>query len=141
MAKGRQESLEGSLEQQKTVANASSEASVKLRELERDAEAARGVYESLIKRAAETRQQESLQVADARIVNPAVEPLSPVGPRKLKLALIGFAAGFALSFALSALIELHVADLRAAAGDRGPRALAASGERAAAFGPPRRSCR
>ena len=105
VAKGRQESLEASLEQQKTVANASSEASVKLRELERDAEAARGVYESLIKRAAETRQQESLQVADARIVNPAVEPLSPVGPKKLKLALFGFAGGFGLSFALSALIE------------------------------------
>lgn len=106
VAKGRQDSLEASLEQQKTVANASSEASVKLRELERDAEAARGVYESLIKRAAETRQQESLQVADARIVNPAVEPASPAAPKKLKLALLGFAAGFGLSFALSALIEL-----------------------------------
>lgn len=106
VAKGRQESLEASLEQQKMIANASSEASVKLRELERDAEAARGVYESLIKRAAETRQQESLQVADARIVNPAVEPALPVAPRKLKLALFGFAAGFGLSFALSAVIEL-----------------------------------
>ena len=98
VAKGRQDSLEASLEQQKTIANASSEAGVKLRELMRDADAARGVYESLFKRAAETRQQESLQIADSRIVNHAMQPFSPVSPRKLKLAVIGFAAGFVLSF-------------------------------------------
>lgn len=106
VAQSRLEQLEAGLEQSKTVANASSEASVKLRELERDAEAARTVYESLIKRAGETKQQESLQIADSRIVNPAVRPFSPVAPKKLKLALFGFAAGFGLAFVFSALIEL-----------------------------------
>lgn len=106
VAEGQLAQLEASLEQSKSVANASSEAGVKLRELERDAEAAKSVYESLLKRAAETRQQESLQVADSRVVNPAVVPFSPISPKKLRLALLGFAAGFGLTFMLSALLEL-----------------------------------
>lgn len=106
VTQGQLETLESSLEQQKSVANASSEAGVKLRELSRDAEAAKSVYEGLLKRAAETRQQVSLQVADSRIVNPAVMPFSPIAPKKLKLALFGFAAGFGFAFVLSALFEL-----------------------------------
>ncbi|MEZ5923333.1 MAG: Wzz/FepE/Etk N-terminal domain-containing protein [Hyphomicrobiaceae bacterium] len=106
VARGRQESLEADLEQQKTAANVTSEASVRLRELMREADAARLVYEGLAKRAAETRQQESLQVADSRVVNPAVTPFSPVAPKKLKLALIGFGAGFLLTFGASAVLEL-----------------------------------
>lgn len=105
VAQGRVASLEDGLEHEKSLANASSEASVKLRELERDAAAARIVYESLLKRAGETKQQETLQVADSRIVNPAVQPFSPASPRKLKLALFGFIAGFGLAFVVSALME------------------------------------
>jgi capsular exopolysaccharide synthesis family protein len=93
------------LDQEKSIANASGEASVKLRELERDAEAARTVFENLLRRAAETREQETLQVADSRIVNPAVLPFAPASPQKLQLAFIGFALGFGLAFFVSALLE------------------------------------
>lgn len=63
-----------------------------LAELARDAEATRQLYASLLKRFKETQAQETLQIADARIVAYAAPPLSPSSPRKtltLALALIG----------------------------------------------------
>ena len=51
-----------------------SQASVRLRELERDVEASRDVYQSFLKRSRETEEQESLNTSSARIIGEATVP-------------------------------------------------------------------
>lgn len=63
----------------------------KLRELERDVEANRELYELFLTRAKETSEAEGLQSPHARIVDPAVVPSIPVAPNE---NLIVAAAGF-----------------------------------------------
>lgn len=67
-------------------------ATIQLAELESDAEAARTLHTSLLKRLRETEAQESLQTPDARIIAYAVPPDIPSSPKKkltLALALLG----------------------------------------------------
>jgi len=63
-----------------------------LSELERDAEATRQLYTSLLKRLKETEAQESLETPDVRVVAYAAPPLHPSSPKKaltLAFALVG----------------------------------------------------
>ncbi|MBC8129244.1 MAG: GumC family protein, partial [Rhizobiaceae bacterium] len=74
---------------------------VKLRELEREVEASRAVYEAFLLRARETSEQESLNTANVRIISEATPPLEPAGvSRKVVVAaggIVGFGAGVALA--------------------------------------------
>src|SRR5579885_1086630 len=65
-----------------------SQAAVHLRELEREADARRQSYMSLLARQEEILAQESFQVADAQIIGPALIPAHPSFPRT-KLAIGG----------------------------------------------------
>ena len=59
---------------------------MRLRELERDAEAVRGVYESFLERSRQTSAQVTLEETQARIIAKATPPLYPSSPnRKLNL--------------------------------------------------------
>ncbi|MCF3935166.1 polysaccharide biosynthesis tyrosine autokinase [Acuticoccus sp. M5D2P5] len=79
--------------------------SVRLRQLERSADATRAIYEMFLNRYMETTQQAELQQADARIISVANAPFSPAYPRsKLVLAAaggFGLSIGIALVFALA----------------------------------------
>ncbi|GGK34089.1 GumC family protein [Salinarimonas ramus] len=79
-------------------------ASVRLRELEREAEANRAVYEQALLRLRETGEQEDLRIADARLVSPALPPLRKSAPKgSVMLAAGGVVGLFAgLAFALFA---------------------------------------
>lgn len=70
--------------------------SVKLKELEREAETSRQIFEALLQRYKQTAQTQDLQLPDARIVEAADVPLLPSSPKRRQIVLIGFAAGFAL---------------------------------------------
>ena len=71
-----------------------SQASVRLRELERDVDANRNVYQSFLKRSRETEEQESLNTSAARIIGEATAPQRRVFPPAMSLiAMIGFAIG------------------------------------------------
>ena len=76
----RENSLEGELSKLKEQFAATDQAGVKLHELEREAEANRGLFEQFLNRAKQTSEQQSLQIADARIVAPALPPLKPSRP-------------------------------------------------------------
>src|SRR5690606_36890107 len=89
-------SLEESLRAIRGETGQSGQASVQLRELEREAAANRAVYESFLNRFKETSQQQDLQVPDSRVISMATAPSSPSHPRK-GLAL-------ALAFMLSAAL-------------------------------------
>jgi uncharacterized protein involved in exopolysaccharide biosynthesis/Mrp family chromosome partitioning ATPase len=87
-------SLTKALEAQKRQSVQLSQASVRLRELERDVEAGRDVYQSFLKRSRETEEQESLNTSSARIIGEATVPQRRVFPPAMSLvAMIGFMLG------------------------------------------------
>jgi polysaccharide biosynthesis transport protein len=89
-ALNRAASLETELSKLKQQSTASSEADVKLRELEREAQADRTLLEQFLGRVKETTEQQTLQKPDARIISNALPPGSPNRP---PLSLLLMAAG------------------------------------------------
>ncbi|MEM6534014.1 MAG: polysaccharide biosynthesis tyrosine autokinase [Pseudomonadota bacterium] len=81
-------------------------AQIRLRELERDAEASRAIYQEFIERFKETREQNDLVEADARVLSKANVPSSPAAPRVELNLVLGLLLGGALGFALALLIEI-----------------------------------
>ncbi len=93
-AKDYEASLSKALDAQKSQSVQLSQASVRLRELERDVEASRDVYQSFLKRSRETEEQESLNTSNARIIGEANVPQRRVFPPAMSLlAMIGFMFG------------------------------------------------
>ena len=87
-------SLNKALESQKRQSVQLSQASVRLRELERDVEAGRDVYQSFLKRSRETQEQESLNTSSARIIGEATVPQRRAFPPATSLlAMIGLVLG------------------------------------------------
>jgi uncharacterized protein involved in exopolysaccharide biosynthesis/Mrp family chromosome partitioning ATPase len=87
-------SLNKALDSQKHQSVDLSQASVRLRELERDVDANRNVYQSFLKRSRETEEQETLNTSAARIIGEATAPQRRVFPPAMSLiAMIGFAIG------------------------------------------------
>jgi uncharacterized protein involved in exopolysaccharide biosynthesis/Mrp family chromosome partitioning ATPase len=87
-------SLNRALDSQKHQSVDLSQASVRLRELERDVEANRNVYQSFLKRSRETEEQETLNTSAARIIGEATAPQRRIFPPAMSLiAMIGFAIG------------------------------------------------
>jgi len=74
VATGREASLEAQLARLMEQSATMSQADVRLRELEREAHATRTLFEQYLNRVKETNEQQSLQIADARIVSPALRP-------------------------------------------------------------------
>lgn len=101
VARSREEALQKSLENLKNVSNESGNDQVRLRELQREAEANRTLYTAFLSRYKETSAQETLELPDSRIVSKADIPISPSFPKTtliLALALVGgvsFGSGLA----------------------------------------------
>jgi exopolysaccharide transport family protein len=91
VAASRVASLERSLADTTATAGEKEQDRVRLRELQREAESNRTLYENFLARFKETRQQEDLQEADARIISRATLPVEQSSPRtslNLTLALV-----------------------------------------------------
>jgi uncharacterized protein involved in exopolysaccharide biosynthesis/Mrp family chromosome partitioning ATPase len=87
-------SLNKALEAQKRQSVEMSQAAVRLRELERDVEASRDVYQAFLKRSRETEEQESLNTSSARIIGEATVPQRRVFPPSMSLiAMVGLVLG------------------------------------------------
>jgi uncharacterized protein involved in exopolysaccharide biosynthesis/Mrp family chromosome partitioning ATPase len=87
-------SLNKALDTQKRQSVQLSQPSVRLRELERDVDASRDIYQSFLKRSRETQEQESLNTSSARIIGEATVPQRRVFPPAMSLiAMIGFMIG------------------------------------------------
>lgn len=72
--------------------------SLKLMDLTREAEATREIYNSFKKRLNETQGQDTLEVADARIISFAAVPTKPTRPDKVAALLLSTALALGLSF-------------------------------------------
>jgi capsular exopolysaccharide synthesis family protein len=96
-------SLRSSLNDAKGMAGSSNEKSVQLRQLEREAEASRSLFESFLLREKETSAEKSMQLADASIVSPAAVPRSPSFPPTTSMLVGSVIVGLLLG-ALAAVI-------------------------------------
>ena len=86
-------------------------ASVRLRELERDAETSRVLYEEFIARSKETSVQDDLVQADAVILSAASVPNRPAAPKKKLNLLIGAVLGAAIGAAMAIIAEMFDAKI------------------------------
>jgi polysaccharide biosynthesis transport protein len=103
-ARANEETLNASLEKLKSNAVTTNEAMVTLRELERDVQANRAVYEAFLVRARETGEQERLDTKNIRVISPADPPLYRSYPPSntllaLGAVLFGMIAGAGIAFA------------------------------------------
>jgi capsular exopolysaccharide synthesis family protein len=74
--------------------------------LEQDLTANRQIYDKFMNRYRETRAATDTQSSVvARIIDPAVRPISPYKPRKREIVLAGFAAGLVLAAIVALLLE------------------------------------
>ncbi|WP_375589563.1 GNVR domain-containing protein [Hoeflea alexandrii] len=76
---------------------------VTLRELERKANATRGIYEAFLTRSRETSERSNLSTRNVRVISPAEAPLQPMGPSRKFIAIGGMMAGFLAGFGLALL--------------------------------------
>lgn len=77
----------------------------RLYEFQQNAEIARGQYQTLLARVQDLDAQATLQVADSRIVSPALAPSSPAFPNTPLVLMASLAAAIALGVALALLYE------------------------------------
>jgi uncharacterized protein involved in exopolysaccharide biosynthesis/Mrp family chromosome partitioning ATPase len=104
-------SLSHALETQKRQSVEMSQASVRLRELERDVEASRDVYQSFLKRSRETEEQEGLNTSSARIIGEATVPQRRTFPPAMSmLAMLGFMLGGLAATGWVVVVERQPAD-------------------------------
>ena len=130
-------SLNKALETQKRQSVQMSQASVRLRELEREVEASRDVYQSFLKRSRETEEQETLNTSNARIIGDATVPQRRTFPPAIGLlAMIGFVfGGLAASgwfIAANQLMRVRTRMSRGTKRHRKPEGADRSGDRQAA---------
>jgi polysaccharide biosynthesis transport protein len=90
--------LEQSLDKLKRQAITTNEALVRLRELEREVEANRGVYQAFLLRTRETGAQQALDASNVRIISRATPPRDKSWPPRLLILAAALAAG--LSFGI-----------------------------------------
>ena len=94
-AQANEQALAGSLEALKREAVATNQASVRLRELERDLEANRTIYEAFLVRARETGEQERLDATNVRVISEATLPRDRTWPRRSIIVPTGLLLGLA----------------------------------------------
>jgi len=95
-ARSRLVTTQGQVNTLKASAVTDSAAKVKLRELEREVDANRRVYETYLIRSRETGEQENLRTESARIISEATPPVEKEGPNRKLITLIGGLAGAGL---------------------------------------------
>lgn len=78
---------------------------IRLRQLERQAQANRVLYETFLARLQETSQQESLQTSDVRILTPAEVPNSPVATAKNRILAMALILGGGLGVGVVFLLD------------------------------------
>ena len=138
VAQQREAELTQSLENLKSDEAQSKQAGVDLKDLQREAETSRALYEALLARYKQTIETQGLQLPDARIVEQADAPLFPAAPKRKQIVLLATLGGGVLGLVIAILLEFltfgigrpadvervfelaHLASLPASAGDDAP---------------------
>lgn len=97
--------MERELEAVRQQSNSAGEAEVRLRELERQAEASRSLYEAFLGRFKKEAEQEGVLRANARIVSPAEIPGGSTSPPTAAILMLAVCFALTLGVALVLLLE------------------------------------
>ncbi|MEZ2329814.1 GumC family protein [Mesorhizobium sp. RCC_202] len=100
-----QKALEGQVAAMKSKSLDTDQASVRLRELQRDLDAVRTVYANYLQRAQETREQTNVDSTNARIISEAMPALKKSWPPKWLLLFGAIFGGLALGTGLALIAE------------------------------------
>lgn len=137
-ARSNEQQLERSLTSLKNLAGSTNEKLVRLRELEREVEAARQVYATFLMRSRELGEQRRVDTSHVVTLATAIPPVSPTGVPLLFLGLAGLAAGLGLGVG-GALLRDHmdealhdIGQVEAITGERGTLVPGIGGSRSAA---------
>ncbi len=112
VATDRERQLTASLDKLKAQHGDTRDATVRLRELEREAVSSKQVFEAFLGRYKQTAETQSIQVADARIIEMADVPLYPISPKRQQMMLAAVALALATAFGLAFLLEFTAPGLR-----------------------------
>ncbi len=104
--------LENELDKAKGTTVKDRDAEIQLRELQRQADASRALYEQFLQRSKETREQQQLIEADAKIISVAAAPDKPSTPGPRLFGAVGFAGSLVVGSLLSLLLERRDRGLR-----------------------------
>ena len=107
VARQRTGSILGSVSQSRGKLAGNNRAMVKLNELQRNADASRQLYETLLNRFKETSAEKGLQQTDAHLVSPAAVP---TGPSSRKGLMMIFAGLVAMAFGVSSVALAEILD-------------------------------
>jgi uncharacterized protein involved in exopolysaccharide biosynthesis/Mrp family chromosome partitioning ATPase len=111
-ARAAEEALTRSLDQLRDQYSTSGDAMVRLRELERQADASRTIYNAFLKRTRELTEQEDIATINARIVSPATPAQFANGPGKSIVVVGSLVVGSILGLLLAILAEQLDPNLR-----------------------------
>ena len=106
IATSRESSLQQSLKSAALRASGQKFEYVRLRELQREAESDKALYEAMLQRMKQAAAQETWKTADFRVVAEAVPPLTSSKPKSNVLVLAGLCLGFGLGIGLTLVTEL-----------------------------------
>ncbi|NCU21455.1 hypothetical protein EOM89_12230, partial [Candidatus Falkowbacteria bacterium] len=85
-----------------------SEVLIGLYQLQQEAGIARGQYQMLLSRIRELEMQAAVQIADSRVVSPALAPIEPSFPKPAMVLVLALVAGLGLGIGLAVLTEYHL---------------------------------
>ena len=101
VARSQEASLSASLAQMKAAAYTTNVAQVKLRELQRDADSYRNLYQSFLDRYQSATQQQSFPITDARVLTKASEPFEKTSPKTALILILATFGGAFLGFGIA----------------------------------------
>ncbi len=104
-AKSEEEQLKVQVDRASSVSGEASQYEAELKQLEREAQSNRAVYESFLNRFKELREQQDIQRPDARVLAYARPSFSPSFPQYQSALMIAFAIGCLLGMAGAVTIE------------------------------------
>lgn len=104
-ARSKEVELQAQVDALERRAGGQSQQEVELKQLEREAQSSRAVYEDFLKRFKELREQQDIQQPDARILSAATIPTSPVFPRYGLTMIAALVVGLVLGGMVILVIE------------------------------------
>lgn len=107
IAVARQKSVEGQLAQATGISTTANDDLVQLRELERESDTYKKLYETFLQRYQEAVQQQSFPVTEARIISTPRIPTAPSSPKKLLIVAVSMFLGLMVGAGLGAFREFR----------------------------------